>query len=88
MLDIRCILFQSTASPRVMWFLVPEKKCAPQNLCIMRLAKTQKIRIKSVHLQGFWSKSAYLKCFWTQFKTKYLQGLHTLRPRTYVKAML
>ena len=63
---------------RVFWFL---KKCLLfQNPCIMRLAKTQKIRLKSVHLQGVWSKSTYLKCFWTQFKTAYLQSPPTQTP--------
>jgi hypothetical protein len=32
--------------------------------------------IKTVHLQGFWPKTVYLKCFGTQLKTVYLQGPH------------
>ena len=40
-----------------------------------------KIRIKSAHLQGFWSKSLYLKCFWTQFKTASARS-------TYLEALL
>ena len=35
---------------------------------------------KTVHLQGFWPKSVYLKRFGTQLKTVYLQGPHSLRP--------
>ena len=35
---------------------------------------------KNVHLQGFWPKSVYLKCFGNKLKTVYLQGLHSLRP--------
>ena len=32
---------------------------------------------KSAYLRGFWSKSAFLKYLWTQFKTTYLQGLRS-----------
>ena len=35
---------------------------------------------KAVYLQGFWPKSVYLKCFWNQLKTVYLQGPHSSRP--------
>ena len=77
--------------PRVEHFLVREKKRVTQKPGIMRLLKTHKIRthlekigknplkvrVKSADLQGFWSKSTYLKCFWTQFKTAYLQGPRT-----------
>ena len=44
--------------------------------CIMRLLSTQ-ISVNFASLQGFWSKSACFKCFWTQFKTVYLQCLCT-----------
>ena len=65
------ISLKSTARPQVAWFLVPGKKCVPQKPCIMRLVKTkkmgqnprklEKINVKSVYLQGLWSKSAFLK---------------------------
>ena len=33
-----------------------------------------------MHLQGFWPKTVYLKCFGNQLKTVYLQGPHSSRP--------
>ena len=35
---------------------------------------------KTVHLQGFWPKTVYLKCFEFQLKTVYLQGPCSSRP--------
>ena len=35
---------------------------------------------KTVHLQGFWPKTVYLKCFGNQLKTVYLQGPCSSRP--------
>ena len=35
---------------------------------------------KTVHLQGFWPKTVYLKCFEIQLKTVYLQGPCSSRP--------
>ena len=35
---------------------------------------------KTVHLQGFWPKTVYLKCFGIQLKTVYLQGPCSSRP--------
>ena len=54
----------------------------------MRLVKTQIIRAKSTlnaqnlrETRIFPRKSGYLKCFWNQFKTVYLQGPCTQRSR-------
>ena len=44
--------------------------------CQSALTKTS----KPMHLQGFWPKSVYLKCFGNQLKTVYLQGPHSSRP--------
>ena len=33
-----------------------------------------------MYLQGFWSKSVYLKCIWIQLKSLYLRGPHSSRP--------
>ena len=37
-------------------------------------------KLKTVHLQGFLSKTVYLKCFGNQLKTVYLQGPCSSRP--------
>ena len=68
-------LYISTVRPGVTRFRVPGKKCVPRQPCIMRLVKTkkmgqnprklEKINVKSVYLQGLWSKSAFLKYLWT-----------------------
>ena len=44
------------------------------------LSVKHRVSLKTVHLQGFWSKTVYLKCFGIQLKTVYLQGPCSSRP--------
>ena len=48
--------------------------------CIFKAFTKNRVS-KTVHLQGFWPKTVYLKCFGNQLKTVYLQGPHSSRPR-------
>ena len=65
--------------------VVPLLLCKVNSKVTVTLRYTEALMLhcflkKTVHLQGFWPKTVYLKCFGNQLKTVYLQGPHSLRP--------
>ena len=65
--------------------VVPLLLCKVNSKVTVTLRYTEALKLhcflkKTVHLQGFWPKTVYLKCFGNQLKTVYLQGPHSLRP--------
>ena len=57
-----------------------KKRASSRLLAQNRVSQVLWDPIKTVHLQGFWQKTVYLKCFGIQFKTVHLQGPHSSRP--------
>ena len=43
-------------------------KCEANWCCVLTLLLSSTSKLKTVHLQGFWPKTVYLKCFGTQEK--------------------
>ena len=65
--------------------VVPLLLCKVNSKVTVTLRYTEALKLhcflkKTVHLQGFWPKTVYLKCFGNQLKTVYLQGPHSSRP--------
>ena len=65
--------------------VVPLLLCKVNSKVTVTLRYTEALKLhcffqKTVHLQGFWPKTVYLKCFGNQLKTVYLQGPRSSRP--------
>ena len=65
--------------------VVPLLLCKVNSKVTVTLRYTEALKLhcflkKTVHLQGFWPKTVYLKCFGIQLKTVYLQGPCSSRP--------
>ena len=85
--QIRYILHSTTFFPIhcfqiciIIWYRPFNIKWLRMTVWWMNMTSHFYFELKTVHLQGFWPKTVYLKCFGIQLKTVYLQGPHSSRP--------